>query len=76
MAKTTIPGSITGDMRDALRSMGIDPNTTRRVVLVLDATEIPIVYVEHYADMSTVDVMRVLARDPNVRIDRGQTTND
>ena len=67
MAK--IIGMPTPELLDALRALGIEPNDTRRVVIDIAIGEPLTVYVERYADQHAVNVLAVLAGEPDVRVD-------
>lgn len=76
MAKMNyVPGS--SELHDALRAMGIEPNVTRRVVIVIESGNIPVIHIERFADRQVVDVMAILARNPRgVRVEHGSAETE
>lgn len=57
MAKIT---SDYGPLGEALRSIGIEPNDTTRVVIDIRAGHTPIVHVEYFGTDKLIDVVRAL----------------
>ncbi len=55
---------------EALRAMGVDTINARRVVIDIEQGCVPVVYVENWTDSRIVDLLRVLAREGDVRVDR------
>lgn len=46
---------------DAMRSLGIDPNVVRRLVIVVEEGDVPVVHVELVGDPAIVDMAAVIA---------------
>lgn len=60
------------DMTAALRSMGIEPNNVRRLVIALEPGSTPIMHVEMIGDRRIIDLAAVLAGADDVRVSQSE----
>lgn len=54
----------------ALRAMGIEPNDARRIVIDIQSGNLPVIYVEYFADNRMIELAKLMAGSADVRVDR------
>ncbi len=71
MAKMTMHRA---ELIEAIRSMGIEPNDARKIIIEIGVDAPVIVHVQGYADDRLLGVVKAL--DGDIRVERGEEIGD